>query len=942
MKSFREIATAISPLSQVLDKAPYYYAHLPKQDENRAPETLEQHLQCVLHYFLELCEQHQLDEVVNNLIHDLIPVHLIQSAEVENYLKTVFLDVIWFHDFGKVNHFFQQEKMKNSYPNFLKVKHTLGSDHARIGAYLFLMYHFKQSSRFELEVTNFLDAFLIASSYSIIKHHAATLSNLPDYDFFSSKHKVLSQYLILLDWQITADDLACFHNLLSVDKQDVFMRYYNETANQTASSFPLFALLKLNFSLLTAADYYATAHYMNDWQQPFNGFGIVKQELRERIIYNAGTLQPYNQNTYRRLEELLQKDEQTLIEPTPNNLNELRAKMAAEVITTIRSQAQNNLFYLEAPTGGGKTNMSMLAVAELLKANPTLNKIFYVFPFTTLITQTYTAIAETLGLQPDELTQLHSKAGWQTKNTAEDADAEYGKDRKNFIDNLFVNYPITLLSHVLFFDVIKTNKKERNYLLHRLANAVVVIDELQSYNPEHWDKLAYFTQQYAHAFNIKFILMSATLPKLGDLQSVIPQKITFTPLVQDAIPRFFKNPNFGKRVSFNFDLLENPDFKTPELKDKDGREAYLNCLYTFLIEKTKERKAAFTDYPVRTVIEFIFKKTASEFYKIASQELGKQYEHILVLSGTILEPRRKQIINFLKSKNTESVLLITTQVVEAGVDIDMDLGFKDTSLLDSEEQLAGRINRNVTKEDCQLFLFNLDDAKVIYGKDKRYQQQKQESFQPHFKRILADKAFDELYKKVYAIIDKNNSQEYIKNFRDYKSYLQQLNFPEADKKFRLIEEDSISVFVPIPVPIAVAGKELEKPDKIFTNDELNFLKSKDILPKKHLFGEEYLDSIDGVEVFQLYRDLINERKPKSKERDFITEKLMGKRMQGIMSKYIFSMLNYSKDYKDLQTYGLRNKDKDGNEYGYFYLENTDVYDYLSGIKDEVVINSNFI
>lgn len=938
MKSFRELSVAISPLSQVLDKAPFYYAHLPKQDETRDPETVDQHLQCVLQYFLELCEQHQLDEVVNNLIHALIPAHIAQNAEVKDYLKTVFLDVIWFHDFGKVNHLFQQEKMKNFYSDFLKVKHTLGSDHARISAYLFLMYHFKQSSRFDADVTNLLDAFLIASSYSIIKHHAATLSNLPDYVFFSSKHKILSEYLTLFNWQITPDDLACFHDLLSVDKQDVFLRYYNETA----SSFPLFALLKLNFSLLTAADYYATAHYMNNWKGLFKDFGVIKQELRERIIYNACTLQSYNQNTYNSLEELLQKDEQNLIEPSPDNLNELRAKMAAEVITTIRKQAQDNLFYLEAPTGGGKTNMSMLAIAELLKANPTLNKVFYVFPFTSLITQTYTAIAETLGLQPDELTQLHSKAGWQTKNTAEEADAEYGKDKKNFIDNLFVNYPVTLLSHVLFFDIIKTNKKERNYLLHRLANTIVVIDELQSYNPAQWDKLAYFIQHYAHAFNMKFILMSATLPKLGDLQSVIHQEVTFTPLVRNAIPRFFKNPNFGKRVSFNFDLLEDPNFKTPEAKDKNGRDAYLNRLYAFLIEKTKERQVTFSDYPVRTVIEFIFKKTASEFYKITAKDLGKHYQHILVLSGTILEPRRKQIINFLKCKNTESVLLITTQVVEAGVDIDMDLGFKDTSLLDSEEQLAGRINRNVTKKDCQLFLFNLDDAKVIYGKDKRYQQQNQESFRPHVKRILADKAFDELYEKVYAIIDKNNFQSYLKNFNEYKGYLQQLNFPEAEKNFKLIEEESIAVFVPIPVPIEVAGKNIKKPDQIFTVDELEFLNSKGILPKEHLFGEEYLDSIDGVEVFQLYRDLIHERKSKSTERDFVGEKLIGKRMQGIMSKYIFSILNYSSAYKDLQTYGLRNKDKDGNEYGYIYLENTAVYDYFSGIKDEVLADSYFI
>ncbi|MBK6948879.1 MAG: hypothetical protein IPH16_13240 [Haliscomenobacter sp.] len=66
------------------------------------------------------------------------------------------------------------------------------------------------------------------------------------------------------------------------------------------------------------------------------------------------------------------------------------------------------------------------------------------------------------------------------------------------------------------------------------------------------------------------------------------------------------------------------------------------------------------------------------------------------------------------------MLLITTQVVEAGVDIDMDLGFKNVSLIDSDEQLAGRVNRNVGKENCEVYLFRLNDATILYGKDYRY------------------------------------------------------------------------------------------------------------------------------------------------------------------------------------------------------------------------------
>lgn len=69
-------------------------------------------------------------------------------------------------------------------------------------------------------------------------------------------------------------------------------------------------------------------------------------------------------------------------------------------------------------------------------------------------------------------------------------------------------------------------------------------------------------------------------------------------------------------------------------------------------------------------------------------------------------------------------MLITTQVVEAGVDIDMDMGFKNISLLDSDEQLAGRINRSAIKEKCILYLFKKDEPFSVYKNDFRYEESK--------------------------------------------------------------------------------------------------------------------------------------------------------------------------------------------------------------------------
>src|SRR5690606_14120737 len=116
------------------------------------------------------------------------------------------------------------------------------------------------------------------------------------------------------------------------------------------------------------------------------------------------------------------------------------------------------------PTGAGKTNLSLGCILELLEHDKSLNKIFYVFPFTTLITQTFDAIKETYGLTNNDLIQLHSRTGLHQKTAGDEGDAKYGDEKSLYLDHLFVNYPFMVTSHVKFFEIIKGNDKETNYL----------------------------------------------------------------------------------------------------------------------------------------------------------------------------------------------------------------------------------------------------------------------------------------------------------------------------------------------------------------------------------------------------------------------------------------------------------------------------------------------
>ena len=112
------------------------------------------------------------------------------------------------------------------------------------------------------------------------------------------------------------------------------------------------------------------------------------------------------------------------------------------------------------------------------------------------------------------------------------------------------------------------------------------------------------------------------------------------------------------------------------------------------------------------------------------------------------------------------MILVATQVIEAGVDIDMDIGFKDISRLDSEEQFMGRINRS-GKKDGVVYFFNLDEAKSIYKEDVRGDE-RVTLMVPEIRTFLETKNFSAFYesdilpvlKKKGEMIDKNNLKEF--------------------------------------------------------------------------------------------------------------------------------------------------------------------------------------
>ncbi len=897
IKSFNEIAASERlSFAHILNNHGQYWAHTRKTGEKDEHETLNEHTCLVMDYALRICEYHGLEKVVENmclaLAQQLAPTF---KKEFANFAKKLFLGTIAFHDAGKVNENFQREKMIN--PAFgRKVENSIGSDHAILSVIVFLAEAERMMKEIEwIENKDIKYGFrwLFLSFAEVIKQHHQSLRNATEslFDhrgntlFIEDLTTYLDEFIGLSECKSEVQKLGLKTSPQKINNE---LRLKTKVVGKYDEQFELYALTKLCFSVLTAADYLGTNEYMLGIR--VEDFGVIGEDLRQQMYKGVN-----DKNTFYSISNCKN--------PTP--LNTLRLQLSDSALATLKNNLVKKLFYLEAPTGSGKTHTSLLLSAEILKNRPDLNKLCYVFPFTTLATQTFKSINDTLQLSEGEMAEIHSKAPFYSKSiNSDEVIEEYGSERRSYLDALFVNFPICLMTHVKFFGGLLSNEKEQNYLLHRLANSVVIIDEIQSYPIRQWNTIAYTLQKYAEAFNIVFIVMSATLPKIGNLLSHSEQNLnSFTSLIEDK-QEYFSNEVFAKRVEFNDEILRKSKTITPKE----------------LLPLVEKRVAEFQEEKIgaRVMIEFLTKKSAREFYNLAQKsDLFENYQ-IFLLSGTILEPRRREIIDTIKqSKETDTILLVCTQVVEAGVDIDMDIGFKDISIIDSEEQCAGRINRNALKTNSVLYLFRTGEASLVYKNDKDRSTFK--LLEKQAMNILKTKDFDKAYQQVFETIEKDKNNDLMNTkFKDFRKGIAQLDFYDVRKSSEIINDQTISVFVPLELSV-----------QYFSMVECEFLSD--------CISEGIMD---GYLVWERYKkEILGTRK---ENKSFIDRAAILKRLSSAMSKFTFSVRANQVTY--LIPYSQGSQKNDYLSYGYLYLvhfRTDNIYSFNDGLGLDAESLSNF-
>ena len=391
--------------------------------------------------------------------------------------------------------------------------------------------------------------------------------------------------------------------------------------------------------------------------------------------------------------------------PTEHNL--LRTKVRNEVLQNLESPGilDHKLFMLTAPTGIGKTLTALDFAIKLRNRLPHNPQIITGLPFINIIEQTLTEYRNVFKetdikiLGHYQYADIFSVKDDSVTSEEEDSEKDYGRKRME-LETWQADIVVT--SYVQLLQTIISNKNKILLKFNHLAGAIVIMDEVQSIRLEQVPLIGAVIYFMSKHLGTRFILMTATKPLIFELaESVILKK--YTPSEKINPIQLIHNPEQIFRAFHRTQIIPLIDQKINEVSD------FGNLFSQYW---RPEKSCLVVCNTVNRSIEVF------ETLKDVLKKLGAS-NPIYYLSTNVLPAHRMDIIMQIKAHiaNREKPILVSTQVVEAGVDLDFDMGFRDLGPIDSIVQVAGRINRenSADRKYSPLFIVNFGDCKKIYG-----------------------------------------------------------------------------------------------------------------------------------------------------------------------------------------------------------------------------------
>ncbi|MBO7083450.1 MAG: CRISPR-associated helicase Cas3' [Bacteroidales bacterium] len=417
----------------------------------------------------------------------------------------------------------------------------------------------------------------------------------------------------------------------------------------------------------------------------------------------------------------------------------------------MESEKASGFYSLTVPTGGGKTLSSVLwAIKHAVKND--LKRIIIAIPYTSIITQTASVLRSIFG--EENVLEHHSNVD---RNNGKDK--ELSQKQRLATENW--DYPIIVTTNVQLFESLFSSKPSDCRKLHNIAKSVLILDEVQTLPMDFLQPIIDTFDTLKRVFGVSILFTTASQPVLSGKILGSNPFVSFEGLTQihEIVPREANLHDRLRRVKIKFEDGDRKDYD--EVAEQIAKHSRVLCI----VNTRNDAKEIYSRLPKDGICLHLSRMMCPDHVR----------ETIARVKVALKEP-----------SNTV-IRVVATQLIEAGVDIDFPVVFRQEAGLDSILQAAGRCNREGRLEQGETFVFGLqkpippgfmtqtNNARLGMGKD--YDWFSPEAMEAYFKQ---------LYSRVNTF-DKANIKELL-----YKSEMQ---FETAASEFRLIDDNTTSVIV---------------------------------------------------------------------------------------------------------------------------------------------------
>lgn len=465
-----------------------------------------------------------------------------------------------------------------------------------------------------------------------------------------------------------------------------------------------------------------------------------------------------------------------------NDLNKMRNIIREDSVKRLqwllKNKPQERVFTLTAPTAAGKTLLMLeLALTILREAGMDKYDILYAIPFLSIADQTSKIINNDLKIET-----LNYTSSADTTDTLEELMLK-SKDRNELLKYSFsensLDHPFVLTTFNQLFETFFSNTTSKILKLKNLKNRIILVDEYQALQPTQYYFMLKILQEFCTEYDSYAIISTATMPYFKlDLDDVKNSnfKILFNNEIQPNELLSYKI--FNSKVFNRYDIHFIGEMDANNLTNNINRE----------------------NDSVLCIMNSV--RSSRRIYGILRN--SSNYEKTYLLNAKLCPLDRIKIIENIKEdlNNNKKILVVSTQVVEAGVDISFPIVYRDAAPPSSITQSGGRCNRSweYDRGNMKIFLYKDDDPTINqYDCDMIYHGLVTKSFRNDVKNMInsmSEKEFHEKTNRYFYGLSKYIDQGITDHGLDLSDLILNGRFGEIGK-YRTIESnpDSICIYI---------------------------------------------------------------------------------------------------------------------------------------------------